>query len=403
MNGLARRSLKVAWLAPYPVQLLEPRLQLSRRVDSYHACSWIVALSQALSRMDGIELHLLTETQLVRHPQTVKLNNITFHVLKNGVPFTSRGFPPWLPLEALTGFQFNVRRFVRELREIRPDLVHAHGTETSFAPAAAASGCPCLVSIQGIVTEYYRTNPSFGFRIVRYSEQRVVRQARYFTCRTQFDSSFVHTYNPAAKIFMIHEAMNPAYFENQWLPSESHRVLYVGSAEKRKGLATLLEAIARVRQQIPDVTLDVIGGGEQLRPLCAQLQIESCVNFLGRLSAPEIACQHLQAQVFVLPSENENSPNALAEAMVSGMPVIASAVGGIPSMVNDGVTGLLVPPRDPGSLADRIVRLLKHPEERERLGRNARQVACERHHPERIAADTVAAYNEILRAQEWKP
>jgi glycosyltransferase involved in cell wall biosynthesis len=164
----------------------------------------------------------------------------------------------------------------------------------------------------------------------------------------------------------------------------------------------LLKALPLVKERFPDITLDVIGvgpqgDGEGLRALCSQLQIGPRVTFLGRQAAPEIARRHLQAQVFVLPSENENSPNALAEAMVSGMPVIASDAGGIPSMVADGETGLLVPPQNPVRLGEAILRLLEHADERARLGQNARRIARERHQPESVAGQTVAAYREILR------
>src|SRR5206468_524360 len=99
------------------------------------------------------------------------------------------------------------------------------------------------------------------------------------------------------------------------------------------------------------------------------------LEFLGLKGAEEIAKCHLDAQVFVLPSENENSPNALAEAMVSGMPVIATRVGGIPSMIEDGKTGLLVALNNHIELAEKIVYLLTHRDERRRLGDNAKAVA----------------------------
>jgi glycosyltransferase involved in cell wall biosynthesis len=84
--------------------------------------------------------------------------------------------------------------------------------------------------------------------------------------------------------------------------------------------------------------------------------------------------------------------------MVSGMPVIATNVGGIPSMVTDGETGLLVPPRNSQALAEKIVWLLTHPEERRRLGENARRVARDRHAPEKVATETLKAYREILNS-----
>src|SRR5260221_9764076 len=107
---------------------------------------------------------------------------------------------------------------------------------------------------------------------------------------------------------------------------------------------------------------------KSLHDLCARERIPDSVQFLCFQPENEIAKLHRQSQVFVLPSENENSPNTLAEAMVSGMPVIATRAGGIPSMVNDGQTGLLVPWGAPQVLADKIEWLLAHPEERERLG-----------------------------------
>jgi glycosyltransferase involved in cell wall biosynthesis len=97
-----------------------------------------------------------------------------------------------------------------------------------------------------------------------------------------------------------------------------------------------------------------------------------------------------------LPSANENSPNTLAEAMVSGLPVIATSVGGIPSMVEHGKTGWLVPPHNPPDLANAILDLLNNPEKRTRLGQAARQRARDRHLPEHVATQTMDAYREIL-------
>jgi glycosyltransferase involved in cell wall biosynthesis len=306
-------------------------------------------------------------------------------------------------LDVLSGFRYNVKRQVKEIGRIKPDLVHAHGTERAYAMAGVASGLPCLVSIQGIVTELYEADPTFGSSVIRHWEQQVVRKTKYFTCRTNFDTGFVHAFNPQARVFTIHEAMNPVFFENAWAVCDSPRVLFVGSLEKPKGLADLLKAMPSVKTRLPDAHLDVIGGGgaylQELRAICSRLGVEPAVTFWGQRTAEQIAGHHRQAQVFVLSSHNENSPNTLAEAMVSGMPVIATNVGGIPSMVTDGETGLLVPPRDPTKLAEAILRLLEHPAERARLGKNARQVARERHQPGCVAAQTVAAYGEILRLE----
>jgi glycosyltransferase involved in cell wall biosynthesis len=397
--------MRIAWLAPYPVQYLTPTLKLGRHVPVSHShpCSWIVNLARPLSQRPDVELHLLTESPLVTRSQIVTDQNIVYHVQKCGVPFLHRGFPSFMQLDVWTGFSANIRRFAAELRRIQPDLVHAHGTEGACALAAHHSGFPCLISMQGIVTEVYKTAPCLRFRVVRRYEQETVRRARYFACRTTFDSGFVRSMNPDARIFTIHEAMNPVYFQNEWQVRDTDTLLYVGSLVSYKGLDVLLEALQLVLQKRPKVMLGVIGSGKRsvYIELCERLRIAGHVEFLGFQSADQIARHHLESQVFVLPSRNDNSPNALAEAMVSGMPVIATNVGGVSSMVTDGETGLLVSPRDPAKLAEGILQLLENPAERARMGKNAQRVARQRHDPEQVATETLNAYREILNSSDY--
>jgi glycosyltransferase involved in cell wall biosynthesis len=348
-----------------------------------------------------VELHLVTESSRVSSTQSTQKGRVAFHVVKTGIPFLNRGFPPWLPLDLLSGFRGSIARLLKEVQAIGPDIVHAHGTEAAYALTAVKTRLPCLISIQGIVTEYFKTDPCLRYRIVRHYEQDCVRRARYFTCRTSFDTGFIRSVNPNARIFTIHEAMNPVFFQNEWRVRDEDRLLYVGSLESRKGLDVLLEALKLVVQATPKTVLTVIGGGDQTpyRQLCERLQITGNVQFLGFQSAEQIAKHHLENQLFILPSGNENSPNTLAEAMVSGLPVIASAAGGIPSMLEHGQSGWLVPPRNPAELANAILQLLNDPELRAHLGEAARQCARDRHLPEHVAAQTAQAYQEILNLE----
>ncbi|HUJ71698.1 MAG TPA: glycosyltransferase family 4 protein [Verrucomicrobiae bacterium] len=396
---------KVAWLAPYPVPLLAPAVKLARTRPMFHPAGWLVNLSNALAATGDIELHIITESTLVATSQVVQKDGITFHVIRSGMPIVNRGFPPWFPVDVLTGFAPAVGKLLKTLRGIRPDLVHAHGTEGPYALAGVRSRVPCLISIQGVVAELFRTNPNFRYGVVRHYEQLAVRRARYFTCRTDFDKGFVRAQNPQARIFEIHEAMNPAFFRNEWTANPQETIVFVGSFGPHKGFPLLLEALALVKQHRPRFTLLAIGwdtpqSRARLQQTCDRIGIGSNVTFCGFQPAEAIARLHLQGQVFVLPSQNENSPNALMEAMVSGMPVVATRVGGVPSLVDDGRTGLLVPWGDPQALAEKIDWLLARPDERARLGSNARAVARARHAPEKVAADTLAAYKQIINASK---
>jgi glycosyltransferase involved in cell wall biosynthesis len=153
----------------------------------------------------------------------------------------------------------------------------------------------------------------------------------------------------------------------------------IGNLYSVKGHRYLLEAAALVAEAMPDAAFLVVGRGDLLAALqqtARALGVEERVFFLGyRPDVPGL----LQAMdVFVLPSLSEGLPLSLLEAMGAGKPVVATAVGGIPEVVADGETGLLVPPADAGALAQGILRLLAHAELADRLGQRARLRAEER-------------------------
>jgi glycosyltransferase involved in cell wall biosynthesis len=136
----------------------------------------------------------------------------------------------------------------------------------------------------------------------------------------------------------------------------------VGSLCQEKGHRYLIQAFARLRNCIPDACLLLVGSGPdaaRLGSLACECGCADAIHFFGE--SAEIA-QCLQAMdVFVLPSLAEGFGLALAEAMACGVPVVASAVGGVPELVTDGVSGLLVPPADPEALAGSIGRILDSP------------------------------------------
>ncbi len=392
--------MKILWLTNYPYLRLEPHLGMTRPRNG-HPSSWIVNLASALARRTEINLHILTLCPHIRTKKSFVLNDLKFDVLPSGVPFLDRGFPYYLPLDVMSRFYFERRRLVKEIGKIKPDVVHAHGTEGAFGLAGIESGYPCLVSMQGIIGEYAKVDPSFRYSIVKHYEKSVIVSGKFFSCRTHFDINFVSSINHHAKIYTIHETMNPVFFGNDWHLSDNQNILFVGALQKRKGVEPLLDSISIVKKHFHDVLLFLIGHGvskyvKYLKKKCRELRIEANVKFLGHRSSEEIAAYHRECQLFILSSVIENSPNVVAEAMISGLPVIATNVGGVPSMIEHGKTGVLVEWNDIEGLAEQIVRLLNNPKARLHLAGNARRVARKRHHPESIARKTIEAYKEIL-------
>jgi glycosyltransferase involved in cell wall biosynthesis len=155
----------------------------------------------------------------------------------------------------------------------------------------------------------------------------------------------------------------------------------VGRLAAMKGHEFLLRAWPRVRVRLPSAKLIIVGEGEQreaLEKLSLELGLGDSVRFLGFRS--DVTAVLDAVDLLVLPSvRDEGCNNSLLEAMACGRPAVVTRCGGLPEMVTEGETGLVVPPRDQDSLAEAVARLLERPDERARMGGAARRVAEERY------------------------
>ncbi|MDX1991458.1 MAG: glycosyltransferase [bacterium] len=172
------------------------------------------------------------------------------------------------------------------------------------------------------------------------------------------------------------------------LSPEDQLLLFVGRIEPLKAVDTILEAINLIRQQQPEALehtqVAIIGGDpdnpadkelSRLRALTEQLNLADLVDFLGAKDHQWLAYYYAAATTVIMPSDYESFGMVALEAMASGTPVIASGVGGLAFLVEDERTGFLVPVREPAALAERIIALLTHPQQREEMGQNAAELA----------------------------
>lgn len=186
---------------------------------------------------------------------------------------------------------------------------------------------------------------------------------------------------------------------------ETCLVLFVGNLEPRKQVDVLLMALAQVRHELPSVQLLVAGSGEsagaddqteRLRRLTDELGLNDAVRFVGRLSEEGLLDAYAAADVFALPSSSEAQGIVALEAMASGLPVVASAVGGLIGTIDDGRTGCLVPAGDVAALARRLVEVLSDAERRTAIGLAARRQVEERFAWSHTVEETIAVYREVL-------
>ncbi len=188
------------------------------------------------------------------------------------------------------------------------------------------------------------------------------------------------------------------------------RLITTARFMEKKGLEYAVEAVAEVAKQRPDLnfTYELIGDG----PLCDEigdqvraLGMESRINLHGALAHDEVQGLLKEADIFLLPSvtasngDQEGIPVALMEAMASGMPVLSTFHSGIPELVEDGVSGYLVPERDSHSLAAKLLDLLEHPETRIAFGREGRKKVESEFHLDNLNDGLVSLYNQMLSDQ----
>ncbi|MDX1691960.1 MAG: glycosyltransferase family 4 protein [Acidimicrobiia bacterium] len=260
-----------------------------------------------------------------------------------------------------------------------PDVVH---TQLEFSNvlatrAASRAGIPSLATLHTLDTPSSLSRDGLRYRLMMRTLRRdadlvvaVSESARRHHLR--------HGRLDAARVTTIHNGIDPGPFAEgvgarvrlrHGIPGDAPVLVTVAVHREPKGIQFMLDALPVLLARRPDTVYLLVGDGPHRRALeerANALGVADAVRFAGaRRDVPD----HLAAaDAFVLPSLTEALPTVIAEAMAASLPVVATTVGGTPEMVVDGETGILVPPSDPGALADAVGRLFDDGALRARLG-----------------------------------
>ncbi len=422
--------MHVFWL----VSMVLPQAALACGLDSASDVSggWLTGQLTALQGRKDLQLTVACVDGRRRKALCGTRDDVTYHIL----PETGA-----LP---------------RLLREARPDLVHLWGTEYAAASAlleaAREQNIPALVGIQGVmqdcaahlcdgVPEAYRHSTPLdraldrlipgaqldklqaNFNALAQSEAALLGKARHVTGRTAFDRRAVAALAPGAHYYPCNETLRPLFYQGPlWHPRNFGRapVLLLSQGNyPLKNLHTVLQALPAILERWPDARLRIAGWppldkGPLLRPLvdrlfpyqrycrrlAARLGVSGHIRYTGPLDAAAMRQAYLDADLFLLPSLSENSPNSLGEAMLLGLPCVASAAGGIPDMLTDGVEGRLYGAAlDADALARTVTEVLTRPDGGAALGLAARTRALATHDPTTNAAALWGIYETIVREE----
>ena len=281
-------------------------------------------------------------------------------------------------------------RFWNALRHERLDILHQHfGDHRLRRLVRWTTGAPILLHLHGRVAETANPVP---VPLPTQGADLVVA-----TSRAVADCAMP---GPAR---VIYPAIEPGAPLPVSVTSPASRSLVIGTAGRLiplKRVDDLLRAFASIAARFPAATLEIAGSGPESEPLArlaAELKIGQRVRFLGWLPdvKPTMRTWHIYAQV----SLDEGLPVSVLEAMDAALPVVATAVGGVPEAVEDGATGWLVPPRDAAAIADRLAALLADAALRHRMGVTGHNLLQKRFSPQRFAQEISALYSDLLRSR----
>ena len=307
---------------------------------------------------------------------------------------------------ALTRSFLDVRRARQLASKVKPDIIH--GQEIGRRGDIAVRCSPnCVVTVHGMVHVETRMAAERSLRdrlrvrlfdnIVR----RVLRRAKVVISISEYDRDELDGQIRGIPL-RIGNPTAPEFFSPAAIAPDPPRLLYAGMLTPLKNPLGLVNAFAQARLAVPDARLALIGPQpdvqylQKIRDRVTALGLDDCVELPGLVDTAQIRSEIAKSRAVVLFSRQENSPTIIAQAMAAGKPVVASRVGGVPEMVDDGETGFLVESEDEVDLSDRLQTLLKDADLCMRMGACAHEVAKQRFMPAEVAAKTVEAYRRAL-------
>jgi glycosyltransferase involved in cell wall biosynthesis len=319
--------------------------------------------------------------------QILKGLDITIHVL----PSIKRAIRPIQDGKA-------VLDCIQLIRKVRPQFIHAHSSKAGIIARVAGYLCRVPVIFTAHGWGFTPGAPRIRRLIALYAERMLAPLTTRIICVSESDRQLALEYKVAHahSLLTIHNGI-----EDQILLDSQDdmllmplRLIMTARFNEQKDQATLLRAVSYLKQY--EIHLDLVGAGSSLsqcQELAEDLGITDQVTFWG--SRSDILERLSQAHIFVLTTHYEGLPISILEAMRSGLPIVATAVNGIPETVEPHTTGYLVPPQDVDTLKVILEKLILSPELRQRMGKASRQKFLQQFTLDAMLEKTRLVYQEI--------
>lgn len=432
--------MKIIWLTNMILEDVSKALDM--KAVSFGG--WISGLYEAFIKIENIELVLVCPKNFEKE---IKSGNIICTKERTGnIERTVKYYTVFdkMIFEKKDKDKENLYNDYRKIiADEKPDIVHIWGTEYEHSyimlQVLKEKGLEkkAVVSIQGLVG-YYAKHYKAGLpekickevdrHLKKYKitinkkqqeffdrglfEKSVIEDVRFISGRTNWDKGCVNIYNKSAKYFHINEMLRDTFYNNEDVKPDLKKnkpVLFTSQASYPiKGFHVILEALKIIKDRYPQVELKVAGvdiiNKEKkdstayslyLKRLIKEYDLEKNIVYTGVLNAEEMKEVYKNSYAYISASSIENSPNSVCEAQILGVPVVASDVGGVSSLIENEKTGLLYPFDEAYILAYDILRIIEDEELRKRISNNSKEEALKRHDRKKIVNDWLEAYKII--------
>lgn len=410
--------MKILWFTPIP-----PREAIIRANGKPSGTGyWIHELVDELAHSDFVDLSIayiggVDETAFA-------LKGVSYYPIDNELAVRSSRTS-----DAQIGKLLEAAKAIVSL--VKPDLIHVHGTESPFGLLRCLdyTHTPTVVSIQGLMGpcakwawgdknlwdmiklqrmpdlihrfQSLRIRHRYLKRSLR--ENVILSEVDAVLGRSDWDRSYLWSLAPHQKYFHVDEIMRPDFYDAKWdiESAEPYTIFTSGRVDFAKGTHVLVAAVGLLQREYPEVKLKIAGQCNKTtmtRAIEAQIEglgLRQSIEFLGWIDAERMRDEMSRSRVFVTPSFIENGCNSLQEAMLQGMPCVASYTGGLCTTLAHGVTGLTFPPGDAVMLADRIRSIFEDRDLSLKLGQQAKLIAQGRHSRRKICSDLMYAYRHV--------
>lgn len=403
-------KIKVLWFSNTPAAGDE-------YISSSGTGGWLKSLDKAIQ--DKVELHVAFYDR--HYPSEFTVGKTTYHqlapqdkksLIKRRIQLQFSKTNPDLP------------QYLKVIKRVQPDIIHIHGTERRWVELAQYTEVPVLLSIQAILTvmnhKYFsgicrEELPRGSAYMKAYKEflkagvieRENLPYIQYVMGRTDWDRRVYSVLAPHARYFVGGEVLRDSFYTTVWqCPNRNDGKIIVHSTTGNllfKGLETICAAVNALNKAGVNVEWRVAGVSEKsefvniIRKKLGTDFPTKGLRLLGSLDEKALVERMLEADVYVAPSHQDNSPNALCEATLMGMPCISTYAGGSGSILKDGESGVMVQDGDPWAMAGAVLELIGNSQLALTYSKRAREIALKRHDKENVVSQVIEAYQEVLK------